>query len=167
MFQESWMLGEIIILAMFENEDSIFVQQVAIQYEVWNLRKFLQRVWRIGKDEIKLLLAGSQEAEHIATNQKILVFAQFLEALSDEVGMVAVCFYADDTLAATGNQFQRDAACAGKEVEGCGILEIDVILQNIKDVLLCEICSWSRLERTWYVEVTTLILSCYDSHNLL
>ena len=60
MLHESGMLGKIIILAMFENEDSIFVQQVAIQYEVWNLREFLQRVWRIGKDEIKLLLAGLQ-----------------------------------------------------------------------------------------------------------
>ena len=165
MLQESWMVGEIVVLAMFENEDAALVQKVTIQNEVWNLREFLQSVRWIGKDEIKLLLAGSQEAEHIATNQKILVFAQFLEALSDEVGMVAVSFYADDTLAATGNQFQGDAACAGKEVEGSGILEIDVILQNIKDVLLCEICSWSRLERTWYVEVTTLILSCYDSHN--
>ena len=159
------MVGEIVVLAMLENEDALFVEKIAIEYEVWNLGELLQCVWRIGKDEIKLLLAGSQEAEHVATNQKILVFAQFLEAFSDKVGMVAVCFYTDDTLAATGNQFQGDAACAGKEVEGCGILEIDVILQNIKDVLLCEICSWSRLERTWYVEVATLILSCYDSHN--
>ena len=93
---------------MFENEDSIFVQQVAIQYEVWNLRKFLQRVWRVGKDEIKLLLAGLQEAEHIATNQKILVFAQLLETLADEVGVVAVCLHADDALATSGNEFQRD-----------------------------------------------------------
>ena len=166
MLQESWMVGEIVVLAMFENEDALF-EKVAIEYEVWNLGKFLQRIWRIGKDEIEFLLAGSQEAEYIATNQKILVFAQFLEALSDEVGMVAVSFYADDTLAATGNQFQGDAACAGKEVEGCGILEVDVILQNIKDVLLCEIGGWSSLKRTGNVEMATLILSCYDSHNLL
>lgn len=146
MFQESWMLGEIIILTMFENEDAIFVQKVTIQNEVWNLGEFFQSVGWIGKDEIELLLAGSQETEHIATNQKILVFAQFLEALSDKVGMVAVCLYADDTLATAGNQFQRDAACAGKEIEGCGVLEVDVILQNIKDVLLCEIGGWSRLE---------------------
>ena len=164
MLQEPWMLGKIIILAMFENEDSIFVQQVAIQYEVWNLRKFLQRVWRIGKDEIKLLLAGLQEAEHIATNQKILVFAQLLKTLADEVGVVAVCLYADDALATSGNEFQRDAARSGKEVEGGCILKIDVTLQNIKDILLCKICCRARLERTWNVEMATLILSCYDSH---
>ena len=165
MLQESWMVGEIVVLAMLENEDALFVEKIAIEYEVWNLGELLQCVWRIGKDEIELLFAGSQEAEYIAANQKIPVFAQFLETLADEVGMVAVGLYADYSAASTGYQFQRDAACAGKEVEGCGILEIDVILQNIEDVLLCEICSWSRLERTWYVEVATLILSCYDSHN--
>ena len=35
------MLGEIIILAMFENEDAALVQKVTIQNEVWNLREFL------------------------------------------------------------------------------------------------------------------------------
>ena len=100
------MFGKIIILAMLENEDSTFVQQVAIQYEVWNLRKFLQGVRWVGKDEIKLLLAGFQKAEHVATNQKILVFAQLLETLADEVGVVAVCLHADDTLATSGNEFQ-------------------------------------------------------------
>ena len=114
MLQESWMLGEIIILAMFENEDAALVQKVTIQNEVWNLWEFLQSVRWIGKDEIKLLLAGSQEAEHIATNQKILVFAQLLETLADEVGVVAVCLYADDALATSGNEFQRDAARTGK-----------------------------------------------------
>ena len=149
---------------MFENEDAIFVQKITIQNEVWNFREFLQSVGWIGKDEIKLLLAGSQKTEHIATNQKILVFAQLLETLADEVGVVAVCFYADDALATSGNEFQRDAARTGKEVEGGCILKIDVTLQNIKDILLCKICCRARLERTWNVEMATLILSCYDSH---
>ena len=165
MLQESWMVGEIVVLAMLENEDALFVQKIAIEYEVWNLGKLLQRVWRIGKDEIELLLAGSQEAEYIAANQKIPVFAQFLETLADEVGMVAVGLYADHSAASTGYQFERNAARTGKKVEGRGIFKINISLQHIKDVLLCEICSWSRLERMWYVEVATLILSCYDSHN--
>ena len=158
------MIGEIVVLAMFENEDAFFVEKIAIEYEVWNLRELLQCVWRIGKDEIELLLAGSQEAEYIAANQKILVFAQLLETLADEVGVVAVCLYADDALATSGNEFQRDAARTGKEVEGGCILKIDVTLQNIKDILLCKICCRARLERTWNVEMATLILSCYDSH---
>ena len=106
MLQESWMVGEIVVLAMLENEDALFVEKIAIEYEVWDLGELLQCVWRIGKDEIELLLACSQEAEYIAANQKILVFAQFLETLADEVGMVAVGLYADHSAASTGYQFQ-------------------------------------------------------------
>ena len=75
MLQESWMVGEIVVLAMLENEDALFVEKIAIEYEVWNLGKLLQCVWRIGKDEIELLLAGLQKTEYITTNQNILVFA--------------------------------------------------------------------------------------------
>ena len=62
------------------------------------------------------------------------------------------------------NSFSRMISFFAKK-EDINLQELEEILQNIKDVLLCEICSWSRLERTWYVEVATLILSCYDSHN--
>ena len=68
MLQEPWMFGKIIILAMFENEDSIFVQQVAIQYEVWDLREFFQGVRWVGKDEVELRpssLRGLEVAEDI------------------------------------------------------------------------------------------------------
>ena len=44
------MVGEIVVLAMFENEDALFVEKIAIEYEVWNLGELLQCVWRIGKD---------------------------------------------------------------------------------------------------------------------
>lgn len=41
MLQESRMVGEIVVLAMLENEDALFVEKVAIEYEVWNLGKLL------------------------------------------------------------------------------------------------------------------------------
>lgn len=59
------MLGEIIVFAMLKDEDASFVEIVAIQNEVWNLRQLLQSVWRIGKDKVKLLLAGLQKTEYI------------------------------------------------------------------------------------------------------
>ena len=101
MFQESWMLGEIIVFAMLKDENASFVEIVAIQNKVWNLRQLLQSVWRIGKDKVKLLFAGLQKAEYITTNQNILVFAQLLKTLAYEVGMVAVCLYADYPAAAS------------------------------------------------------------------
>ena len=101
MLQKSWMLGEIIVFAMLKDEDASFVEIVAIQNEVWNLRQLLQGVWRIGKDKVKLLLAGLQKTEYITTNQNIFVFAQLLKTLAYEVGMVAVCLYADYPAAAS------------------------------------------------------------------
>lgn len=101
MLQKSWMLGEIIVFAMLKDEDASFVEIVAIQNEVRNLRQLLQSVWRIGKDKVKLLLAGLQKTEYITTNQNIFVFAQLLETLAYEVGMIAVCLYADYPAAAS------------------------------------------------------------------
>ena len=95
------MLREIIVFAMLKDEDASFVEIVAIQNEVWNLRQLLQGVWRISKDKVKLLLAGLQKTEYITTNQNILVFAQLLETLAYEVGMIAVCLYADYPAAAS------------------------------------------------------------------
>lgn len=92
------MLGEIVIFAMLKDEDPSFVEIVAIQNEVWNLRQLLQGVWRIGKDKVKLLLAGLQKTEYITTNQNIFVFAQLLKTLAYEVGMIAVGLYADNPL---------------------------------------------------------------------
>ena len=51
------MVGEVIVLAMLEDEDALLVEQVAIQYQVGNLWQLLQSVWRVGKDEVKLLVA--------------------------------------------------------------------------------------------------------------
>ena len=86
---------------MLKDEDASFVEIVAIQNEVWNLRQLLQGVWRISKDKVKLLLAGLQKTEYITTNQNILVFAQLLETLAYEVGMIAVGLYADYPAAAS------------------------------------------------------------------
>ena len=49
---------------MLKDEDASFVEIVAIQNEVWNLRQLLQSVWRIGKDKVKLLLAGLRKRIH-------------------------------------------------------------------------------------------------------
>ena len=50
--------------------------------------------------------------------------------------VVAVQFNADNLLAATRKKFQRDAACAGEEVESRGSIEINILNEYIEDVLL-------------------------------
>ena len=57
MLHESGMSGEIIILAMFEDENAFGSKDVLLEDEVGNLRKFLECVGRVGKDKVKLLAA--------------------------------------------------------------------------------------------------------------
>ena len=99
--QESWMVGEIVVLAVLEYEDAVLVEHVAIQYEVWNLWEFLEGVRWVGEDEVEFLLVALQEAEYVATNQDVFFLAQFLETLADEVGVVAVGLHAYHSVAAT------------------------------------------------------------------
>lgn len=162
--QEPGVVGEVVVLAMLENEDAVLVQEISAQDQVGNLRQFLQSVRRVGKDEVELLVATLQKTEHVATNQDIPVFVQLLEALADEVGVVTVGLHADHLLAATRHQFERDASRASEKVEGCGILKIYISLEHIENVLLGKIGSRTCLECTRYVEVTSFILSCNDSH---
>ena len=49
--------GEVVVLAMFEDEDAFRGKDVLLEYEVGNLGQFLQRVGRVGKDKVKLLAA--------------------------------------------------------------------------------------------------------------
>jgi len=88
MLDEAWMLGEIIVLAMLEYEYSALLEQtllrIAAQYEVRDIRKVRQSVRRIGKDDVVLALAALQESEHITTDERAVVFAEFLQALPYE-----------------------------------------------------------------------------------
>ena len=49
--------GEVVVLAMFEDEDAFGSEDVLLEYEVGYLWQFLQRIGRIGEDEVKLLAA--------------------------------------------------------------------------------------------------------------
>ena len=57
MLNEMWMGCEVVVLAMFEDEDAFGSKDLLLEYEVGNLGQFLQRVGRVGKDKVKLLSA--------------------------------------------------------------------------------------------------------------
>ena len=83
----------------------------------------------------------------------------------DKPVMVAVGLDADYVAAAPREQFERDAARAGEQVEGSGAFEVDIPREHIEDVLLGEVGRGPCLECARYVEVTSLIFSGDDAHN--
>ena len=60
--------GEVVVFAMFEDEDTLGLEQAFLEDETWNLGQLFQGIGRIGKDEIELLFARLDEAEDIASD---------------------------------------------------------------------------------------------------
>ena len=149
---------------MFENEKTVFCKQVIVENEIRNLWQILKGVRRVCEDEVELQVAALYEFEHIACYQVASLVAKFLEALTDEASMIAVFFHADNLLATAREQFKRDAAGAGKEVEGYCFVEIHIASYHIEYVLLGKISCRSCLESAWHIEMTAFVFSCYYAH---
>ena len=172
-------LGEIVVLAMFENKDAVGFEQSALEDEIGQRGEFLEGIGRVGKDEVELLFAGLDETEdvaadcyHIGDSPPVIrsgggPSAKLLQAVLNEAVVVAIEFNADDVAAASREQFKGNAARAGEEVEGLGTVEVDVLNEHVEDVLLGKIRRRPRLERTRNVEVTALVFPSNDSHTSL
>lgn len=166
MFDETWMIGEVVLLAVFEDKDAIFGEQFVLEDQVWDCRQVWQSVGWVGKDEVELLLARLYEAEHIAFDECTTVIIEFLQTLTNEVGMVAIQFDAYHRLCSTRQQLERYATRSGKEVESLAAIEVNISIHHVEDVLLGKVRCRTRLERTRHIEVPSLVFSCNYSHNL-
>ena len=93
MLHEVGVLGEVVLLAVLEDEDTVVLQerQSLVRY----LGKGGEGVWRVGKDEVELLAARLEEAEDVAAHQGVVERAELLHALAYEVGVVAVHLHAN------------------------------------------------------------------------
>lgn len=101
MLQEIGMAGEIIVLAMLQDEDAAFLQQIARHDDIGDFFQIWQGIGRVGKDEVKLLIAPSQIAKHIATNRHTRLILQFFQKALDETMMKAVLLNRDHARAST------------------------------------------------------------------
>ena len=63
---EMRMLGEIVVFAVFKDEDAVCCQKAMTEDEVWNRGKLFQRVRRVSKDEVELLVAMANKLKHIS-----------------------------------------------------------------------------------------------------
>ena len=167
MLPEVGMLREVVILAMFENEYPVFLQYTFLEDKVRDGWKFLKGVWRVGKDEVELLLTGLNKLKHIASERCGCLSSEFLKTLLDETVMVSIHLHANHSAASSGKKLQGDAASAGEKVEGCGFFEIYILVKNIEDVLFGKVGSRPRLESAWNVEMSALVYSCNDAHGVI
>lgn len=113
-FDEAWNGREVIVFAMFEDEESVALQQVAIEYQSWQGRQVGQRVRRIGKDEIKYAIGvdgrlGLDVTEHVATHELQLVAdMEFGRGLEDKLLLLTAELDTGDMVGAAAEEFETD-----------------------------------------------------------
>ena len=68
MLNEAGMMGEIVSLAVLEDEEAVGLEEVAAEDDVRKFGYLRQDVWRVGKDEVELLAALGDILESVAAN---------------------------------------------------------------------------------------------------
>lgn len=156
--------GEVVVLSVFEHQQSALLQQSFLEYERRYAGQFFQRVWRVGEDEVELLPAALHESEGVASYEHACVGAYLCHALAYESRMVAVCLHAHHAAAPAREQFERYAARTCEEVESRRAVQLHVSVHHVEYVFFGKIGGRPRLERARNVEVTSLVQSCYYPH---
>ena len=107
---EVGMLLKALVLAMLKHEKSVWFQQVVFKDQIRNLCQFLQRIGRVGKDKVELLVAFLYVFEHIAFQRKASVGFHFIHYFAYERMVLRVFFYRYDPFASARNEFDADAS---------------------------------------------------------
>ena len=79
--------------------------------------------------------------------------------------MLAPLLEGDDTAAAAAQQFEGDAPRTAEEVQRRQPLEVEVLLQDVEEILLSEVCRGTSVEALRDVEAAPLLLPAYDAHS--
>ncbi len=66
------------------------------------------------RPKVKRLVTRLDKAEHIATDEDMVLGAYLLDTLLDEACMIAIFLHTHDPLATTRKQFERDASVPEK-----------------------------------------------------
>ena len=87
MSEEIRVAAEVIVLAMLENKNTFFIENVASEYEVRYLFQLFERIWRVGKNQVITGRATAYETENVIPDHFPIVVFQRLRAFL-EVGEV-------------------------------------------------------------------------------
>ena len=98
---KAWVSREIVVLTVLKDEHTIGCEQVVLEYEVGKGVEFGQRIRRVGKDEVELLVARLEKTEHVATYENVVFGIYLLHTLGYEACVVAVFLYAHHFFAAS------------------------------------------------------------------
>ena len=156
--------GEVVGLAVFEDEESAVGQCARAHDEVGELAELGQGIGGVCKDEGELFGAAGEVFEHVAPDSDGSGIAQGGEHLANEAEMLVVFLDADDAPGSAREELEGDAARAAKEVEGMEAFKVEVGTEDVEEVLLGEVGGGSCLEGGGDGEVASFVFSGYGTH---
>ena len=164
-------LGEVIRAWVLYDDDAVALEESRAKDHLWEGSDLLQLVRWVGKDEVELrssALRGLEVAEDIGLQDLQAPF--LLQLASDganEERVLPSLLERDHTATASGDELCRYAARPAEEVNGRGVLKVDVVLKDVEEVLLGKVCRRASIEALGYVEAAALVLTSDDAHVLL
>ena len=159
---EEGMGGEIGGFAVLEDEDAIGSEPTWTEDEVGELVEIGEVVGRVGEDEVEGRRGGSVEVAEDIASDELVAGAGDVELggdLLDELLLGVPHFDTYDMGGATAEQFETDAARATEKVERSATLEIDAILEDVEESLLCQVGGGPGVEVAWRVEAASAVLA--------
>ena len=99
------MIREVLLLSVFQDKESVLAQQLVREDDIWELLQLWQRIGRVGKDKVELLVTFAQETENISSYRKSVQVLQLLDKTTDKAIVQGICLDSDDTAAAAAQEF--------------------------------------------------------------
>jgi len=129
-------VSEIRVFAVLNDQPAVFFQHTGVKNDVGQGRKLLQRIGRVGKDEVVFGVARTQELEHVTANERQIADSECLAATDDPVLLYVRQFDGRYTAGAATDTLDTDASCAGKQIEHIDALKIHPVVEQVEQALL-------------------------------
>ena len=151
---------------MFEDENPLRAQQVALQHQFHHLFAALQVVGGVRKNHVELLGAALQGEERIGLHGIEVADAELCRRLPDKVVMHRVDLHRCDAPCSARGELVAYRPRPGKEVEHVALLEIHKVAQYVEQVFLGEIGRRACPQVARRVDGPPLVFSADYSHTI-
>ena len=141
-------------------------QKIVVEDEPHKGVVVLAVVGRVGKDEVVLHLVLLEEAESVGTDDEQLAHVEFVGCVTDELHAAEVLVDGNDLGAAARHQLIRNVARAGKQVQGLGLLKVEMVLDDVEQTLLGHVGGGTNRQVGRGRDLSPLVSSSDDSHFL-
>ena len=152
---------------MFEYEDAVVGQEVFLKDRIGQLRQRLMGVWRVGEDDVELLVGPFEQVEHICSHHMQVLYIEPRSGTLYEICARSVDIDSGYLFGTTRDELEGDGTRAGEEVHNCTIFIIDIVVQYVEQSLLGHICRRTDRQVGRRIESPSLQRARDNTHKLM